>query len=273
MGSTAGLEGIPQRLWHLIRLARHRLLMVDYDGTLAPFTADRDRAVPLPRVVEWLRRIAADGRTTVAVVSGRPLAELERLLERLPVLLVGEHGWDHGRPGGESRRHPLPGPVAHALDACYGGALAAGLEEAGLERKRTAIVLHTRGLPEERAREMERRVTSAWQRVAAAAGLVVDRIDGGVEVRARSRNKGTVVLELLGEAPPGTLGVYVGDDITDEDAFEAVRDWGFGIRVGAVDRPSQALARVASCAEVALFLEEWLQVVGTASDDGGRAAT
>jgi trehalose-phosphatase len=255
------LEDIPTRLWHMVALARHRLLMLDYDGTLAPFTVAREEARAPRRTLELLERIARSTHTTLAIVTGRPLLELERLVGDLPAIVVGEHGWERRAPDGSIVRRALAPAVAAKLEAADRAARDCGWGEL-LERKRSGVVLHTRALPGARARELEASCMHEWQPLA-VAGVALDHIDGGVELRARERNKGTVVLSLLSQAAPGTLGVFVGDDVTDEDAFEAVSEWGFGVRVGDVHEPSIAQGRLASSDAVGAFLEAWLETCMT----------
>ena len=258
------LEGIPRRLWRLVSLARHRLLMLDYDGTLAPFCVTRDVALPLPRSLNVLKAIAGEPHTAVAIVSGRPVDEMERLLESFPATFIGEHGWEIRLRDGSVVRHPVSGAQMVMLDQAEQAAREKGLATR-LERKRTGLVVHTRGMAETAARALEDEALALWQPVAAGGGVGLERVDGGVELRLSGRNKGTAVLSLVSEAPPGTLAVFVGDDVTDEDAFEVVREWGFGVRVGADDRPTLATGRLPDCASVAVFLEEWLRVARSAT--------
>jgi trehalose 6-phosphate phosphatase len=253
------LSGVPEDLWRRVEGANHRLLMLDYDGTLAPFRADRGRAVPHPRSLELVREISESRHTSVAIVSGRPLAEVERLAGPLRAIFVGEHGWERRAADGSVARCELDPRVSKALAQAEEAARKAGGGEL-IERKRTGVVLHTRRLPREEARILEDRYAGEWARFAHDLPLSVDRIDGGIELRARGRDKGTIVRELLGGSPPGTLGVFVGDDVTDEDAFAAVAGRGFGVRVGTSPRPSGAAASLPSCEAVADFLAEWLRV-------------
>jgi trehalose 6-phosphate phosphatase len=255
------LEGIPGRLWRLVSLARHRLLMLDYDGTLAPFVAERAAAFPLPRSLELVGEIARSTHTDVAIVSGRPLADVERFIGALPVTVVGEHGWERRGPDGIVVRGPLTEPTSEALEAAERVAREGGWGDR-LERKRASVVLHTRGLPAREAGELERLGLAAWGAIATGRPLALDRIDGGVELRAHGRHKGTAVLSLLSQAPEGTLGVFVGDDVTDEDAFDAIRGWGFGVRVGDPARPTIAEGRLPDCRAVPAFLEQWLARAG-----------
>lgn len=253
------LDGIPAQLWRLVSLARHRLLMLDFDGTLVPFTSARDAARSVTRSLELVRDVVAHGATSIAVVSGRPLHELEKVISGFPAWLIGEHGWESRAPDGTLACEPLEPRVVRALDLAEAVARRSGWGDL-LERKRTAMVLHTRVLPACRARDAEARCETAWRGLARPGGMRVDRIAGGVELRPRGRDKGTVVRTLLGGSMPATLGVFVGDDVADEDAFEAVRDYGFGVQVGGGVRPTLAMARIGSPEAVPQFLEQWLEV-------------
>lgn len=264
MPRTHVLEAIPAQLWRLVKLARHRVLMFDYDGTLAPFRVERQEARPTPGAVDLLRKIGAAGGTTVAIITGRPLSEVERLLDGLAATYIGEHGWERRMPDGSLVQRPLSAQATEALDSAERSARALGFGEL-LERKRTSVVLHTRSLSAEIAVSAQESCAAVWRALAAGEKVIVDHIVGGIEVRAWGCNKGTAALSLLSQAPPGSIGVYVGDDATDEDAFDAVREWGFGIRVGERNGPTQAMGSLTSCESVPVFLNEWLML--TCSDD------
>lgn len=261
MENRRALEGVPAQLWRLVVLAQHRLLMLDYDGTLAPFRVERSEARPLDRSVELLLRLARTGHTDVAIASGRPVAEVEHMLGGLPAIVVGEHGWEQRDRAGALVQRPLEPEVTAGLDAAEQFARDSGWG-GWIERKRTAVVLHTRGRDPALAAEVQERCRAAWGRRVEAGRLAIDRINGGLELRAIGYHKGTVVLSLLSQSRPGTLGVFLGDDVTDEDAFEAVRDRGFGVRVGDTDRPTAAQGTLPSCEAVAEFLEHWLRMLG-----------
>ncbi len=265
------LTGVPRRLWRLVSLAHHRLLMLDYDGTLAPFHVTRELALPLPRSLELVGAIAAEPHTSVAVVSGRSLSEVGRLLGPLPVTLVGEHGWEMRQRDGSVLQHPVSAASVEILDRAERTARDRGMGGL-LERKRTGLVLHTRGVAGGGlARELEDQTWTAWQTLAEGEEKVrLQRIDGGIELRVCGWNKGTAVLSLVSQSPEDTLAVFLGDDVTDEDAFEAVQGFGFGVRVGESDRRTVAAAHLPTCASVADFLEEWLRVAGAAGGGADR---
>jgi trehalose 6-phosphate phosphatase len=252
------LAGIPESFWRRAADSEHRLLMVDYDGTLAPFRTNRIEAVPLDLSISQLRTIASGRNTTVVILSGRPIRELESFITGLAVQLVGEGGWEEKSPGGSLVRHPLPRGVEAALGRA--AAAAPGYWSQRLERKRTSLMLHTRGLPVVEAAEILQTCGELW-RAELAAGLRLVRLDGGIELRAKGRDKGTAVRDLLERSPRGTLAVHIGDDELDEDAFEVLLDSGFGIRIGDPRVPSGARGRLASWIDLPLFLKRWIGAV------------
>jgi trehalose-phosphatase len=273
---TTSLDGsrpdLPPGLEERLASARSRLLVLDYDGTLSPLRLERDRARPVPGVPATLRSIAGQPGNRVAVISGRPVEELARLLfDRDPpdsIALIGEHGWER-LARGEVVARPLPVPVAKALEDCARSAAARGWEKR-VERKRTAVVLHTRGLPEAEARALEAGAWELWTAWASGRGLRVERMDGGVEARPAGYDKGSVTLELLEETGPDAVAVYVGDDVSDEDAFVALRGRGFGLRVARDRRETAATGSFGSCEELAAWLARWPGAPAAAPEGGSR---
>jgi trehalose-phosphatase len=251
------LKGISHELWDEAAAAPHRLLMLDYDGTLAPFRLARAEARPLPESLERMAAITRGARTTLAVLSGRPVKELAAFLGALPIRLVGEHGWESRPTAGVTFQFGLDPAIVEILDRAERLARAEGWE-GRLERKRTGLVLHTRSLPAEEADRLRGRAREKWVPLVSPGVVRLDATDGGIELRAAGRNKGTGVETLLAEAPPGTLGVFLGDDVTDEDGFLALRERGWGIRVGDPGVPTAARALLPSCEAVADFLGEWV---------------
>lgn len=229
--------------------------MVDYDGTLAPFRIERSEAVPAPRVLEVLNRLARSTHTRVAVVSGRPVEELARALPSLKVPLIGEHGWEELHPGEPLVQHPL-GEKARTWLAAAAVAPALSPWQDRLETKRTSVVLHARGLSAAETSRALSAARAAWT-PPADAGIDLRPISVGLELRATGHDKGTAVRALADRMPKDTLSVFVGDDDTDEDAFEAVSRCGFGVRVGDAPKESRAMARLPGIEAVGFFFEEW----------------
>ena len=255
------LAGIPSLLWRAVALADRRLLATDYDGTLAPFQIERRDALPDPRALAALERLARGTGTRVAVVSGRPLGDLVRFLGSLPAHLVGEHGWDERTTDGDFVCHPLPPVVAEALGSARVRALESA-EAARIEEKRASLVLHTRGMAADDSSALEAAVSRHWLPLTSHGALRLDQIDGGLELRAIQRDKGKAVAALIAAEAQGTLTVFVGDDVTDEDGFEAAAASGFGVRVGREDRPTNAAGQLPDIPAVADFFEEWARLTG-----------
>lgn len=265
------LAGIPDAFWQEAVAAPRRLLALDYDGTLAPFRIDPGQARPLPAARIALERVLG-GATAVVVLSGRPPADVARLLGSPPLVVVGEHGWTVRLADGGEVRHPIPPDRVEILDRVEG--LSARLAPGRLERKRASVVVHTRGLAPTLAADVERRALELFAQLAGDS-LAVRPIDGGLELRVRGRDKGVALAELVAASGPGTFVAAVGDDDTDEDAFRAAaRAGGWGVRVGA-PRPTAARAALASPQEVARFLEIWAERVAVnpaEADAADRAA-
>ncbi len=249
----------PQAFNARLRAATTRLLMLDYDGTLAPFHTDPARAVPYPGIPALLDAIMSDASTRLVIVSGRWTRDLAPLLgtRRLPELW-GSHGWERLGPDGDGGDAPaVPARTIDALATVYHWREAVAELGGRAERKPAGIAFHWRGLPTERRAAMRTLIDARWAELAAGHGLCWHDFDGGVELRAEGRNKGDVVRELTRSMAPDTVSAYLGDDLTDEDAFQAMPEHGAGILVRAELRPTAACAWLRPPAELREFLEEW----------------
>lgn len=242
-----------------VATAAARLLMLDYDGTLAPFHTDPDRAEPYPGVRELLARILAARRTRLVIVSGRAVESLPALLGLRPLPeLWGTHGWERLRPG----RRPERIPLSVALTGLLSRALAA-IEAQGLggrcEVKPAALAVHWRGLSAAEARSVEERARAAWEPLLAGGEMSLREFDGGLELRPGGRGKGAVVQTLLRESPAGVFAAYLGDDFTDEDAFRALGDQGLSVLVRPEPRSTAARAWIRPPEELLDFLRTWAE--------------
>lgn len=196
----------------------------------------------------------------VAIVSGRPLAELEALAGDLPIHLVGSYGWERRTAEGERIVVAVPHLVAERLALARTAAAEQGWGDR-LEAKPAAVMLHTRGLPEAEARRIESACEALWRRLFVREGLELLHADGGLELRATGFDKGRVVRELTRAHAGSRVVVFIGDDAGDESAFEALRDGGITVRVGADARPTRALWRLESPGAVCSLLERWAESV------------
>lgn len=237
--------------------AQERVLMLDYDGTLAPFREARDEAVPYPGIRPLLGALVSAGHTRVVVVSGRALEDLHPLLDVEPEPeMWGSHGWEHRRPG---RGAELEDPGPRARDG-----LRRGLEDArrrapagAVEVKPVSVAVHVRGMGDRAGTELVRTMRSCWSRIAGEAGLELHDFDGGLELRAPGRDKGTAVEAILSGSAPDARAAYLGDDLTDEDAFRTLRGRGLSVLVRDRLRDTAADLWIRPPDELIAFLERW----------------
>lgn len=252
------VDGVPQ-VWSRIADAPHITLLLDYDGTLAPFHEDRNAAVPLPGIVDILSRIDQDPAIDVAVVSGRPVTEIQRLLGTDRLTIAGTHGFELYRPDDGMSTLPISDEQRAALDAAeQDGVEAAGRERT--ERKVATVAVHVRGLDDQEAAAIAHQLEVAWTAHLGNAGLEIRHFDGGIEIRALGRNKGDAVREMARNSPSGSFVLYIGDDETDEDAFRALPANGVGIKVGPPEAPTGAQGRLPSCEAVRRFLWTLMEI-------------
>lgn len=248
-----------------------RVLLLDYDGTLAPFRPERSEAVPYPGVREILARLITSSQTRVAIITGRAIDHLIPLLD-LEVLpeIWGTHGWEHRDREGGYHCFPLSELAARGLEEARDQVAAmragAGDFDARFERKPAGVALHWRGLPEEESQELSTAVEAAWSNLEAtrAGELSPIPFDGGLELRATGRTKGAVMETILGELAKPNVAVYLGDDLTDEDAFRVLKGRGLGILVRKEWRLTAAEAHLRPPDELLAFLRAWQQK----SEDG-----
>lgn len=254
----------PAPFWTRVRSSRRPVLMLDYDGTLAPFRVDRRLAHPYPGVGPRLARLLS-GPTRLVIVSGRPAADLPALLGLAPHPEIwGCHGWERLLPDGRLARDPLPEAARATLVRARAWIAERGLAEHS-EAKPVSVTLHWRGLPPARAADLEAAARTAWEPLAAGAGLELHPFDGGLELRHPGRDKGSAVNRVLGETAAGEAIAYLGDDLTDEDAFAALGGRGLPVLVRGDWRPSAAQLWLRPPAELYAFFDTWLDQVKESS--------
>ncbi len=256
--------------WERLKHARAAFLALDYDGTLAPFHTERMRALPLAGVPELLERISAKTHGALAIVSGRPISEIETLLPVEGITVIGAHGYEIKHPLAKIiRRLPSPKQL-RGLELADAAARRQGYASL-LEIKTSSIALHTRGLSAADALDRKTKAAGTWGRLAREHGLTLRRFDGGIELLCLGRHKGDAVRELIDGLAAGTFFAYIGDDETDEDVFEILAGRGLGIRVGSDDRPSAAHGGLETTGDVRDFLSCWLELAPRADIRGGQS--
>ncbi len=235
---------------------RPGLLLLDYDGTLAPFTTQRSQALPYPGVREALAVLPVKGPGRYVVITGREVADIEPLLNIDPLPEIwGCHGGQRRLVSGKLRDAAVDEAQRKVYRAAEALVREHGLPTTACELKSCSLALHTRGLlPHELARA--RAVKSAWGRLAANTNLILRRFDGGFELRVPGLDKGVAVRALVSENPESVL-VYFGDDSTDEDAFAALAETGMGVLARPRWRKTAAQFRLTPPDEVLAFLDFW----------------
>ncbi|MGA8272058.1 MAG: trehalose-phosphatase [Candidatus Sulfotelmatobacter sp.] len=239
--------------------ASRSLLMVDFDGTLAPFRKDRKNALPYPGVAAALQNILGTGKTRVVIISGRDVTETVPLLSIKPHPEVwGLHGLQRLKADGTVELGELDEPTTEALAAAENWVRSQNLVHAA-EIKIGSIAMHWRGLPEGEAQAIRDRVSSGWREIAQRCGLDLMDFDGGIEIRSRKVNKGTAVRTILSEMDADVPAAYLGDDNTDEDAFHAIGGRGLSILVRPEWKPTAAHIWIKPPDELLGLLEGWIR--------------
>lgn len=240
--------------------APQALLLLDYDGTLAPFHADPACARPYPGVEEALDALARDTDTRVVIVTGRWLESLLPLLRLSPLPeLWGSHGRERRLPDGRMRLTPLDPALTQALAEVDGWASELHALGALVERKPGSVAFHWRARPQARA-GIEQALRERMRVRLPAGTLAWLPFDGGVELRAPDCDKGDAVRTLAAEAAPGALMAYLGDDLTDEDAFAALREQDLAVLVRSQPRATRARLHLRPPHELLEFLQHWRAV-------------
>jgi trehalose 6-phosphate phosphatase len=235
---------IPLSEQHIAALAGTPILLVacDFDGTLASLVDHPDLAFPCPRALEGLVGLARLRRTYAGVISGRSLADLRHRLNTDPrVRLIGSHG---AEPDDAPPLCPpaLAGPLEARLHA-----LTSEFPDSLVESKPAGPALHYRRVDPARHEELVARALAIAQEhmITPRRGHMV------IEFPLVPGDKGSA-LRALRVRTGATAVVFLGDDVTDEDAFAAVDPPGVSVKVG--EGPTIAAARVGDVAGVANLL-------------------
>lgn len=233
-------------------------LLLDYDGTLAPFCTDRSRAYPYPGVISVLENIARSGKTKVVVVSGRPIAQLQVLLAPMNDLeMWGSHGLEHQSSEQGYRHTPIIESVASVLQAAVDWAAIHNMASR-IEVKPGGVALHWRGLSQTDAVAVEAAVKEGWRPLGEELDLKLLEFEMGLELRIAHPDKGDAVRAVLESVDPRMPLAFLGDDRTDEDAFRALKGHGLTVLVKADYRETAADAWIRPPQELLDFLDQWL---------------
>jgi trehalose 6-phosphate phosphatase len=239
--------------------ASQAALLLDYDGTLAPFRAERNRAYPYPGVALLLQEIIREGRTRVVVISGRDALDILPLLNIQPRPEVwGIHGLQRMKTNGSVEMPALDGKTIDGLSDADRWLGYQQLRHAA-EFKAGSLAVHWRGLSEMDAESVRARVLLGWLPIAEQSGLDLLDFDGGLEIRPSKADKGAAVRTFLSEISPGAPAAYLGDDSTDESAFRALQNRGISALVRPKWRQTAAQMWLKPPDDLLDFLGLWLK--------------
>ncbi|HXQ54146.1 MAG TPA: trehalose-phosphatase [Stellaceae bacterium] len=234
-------------------LQRSHALFLDFDGTLVEIAARPGLVRVSPELRRLLGQVASLLDGAAAIVSGRPVDELSRLLARFPGVLVGQHGLERRRTDGRVVRwsaEPALKPIRAVL-----AKFAQTHKGVELEDKGVTLALHFRLAPRFAAECIE-----LVRRLADASGGALEAIDGKmvVELVPEGSGKGGAIAALLAEPPfIGRVPIFIGDDSADEEGFVVIdRLGGTSVHVG--DGVSSARHRLGSVAQVRAWLAQSL---------------
>lgn len=225
-------------------------LFLDFDGTLVEIAARPDAVTLASGMEDVLGDLHTRTNGRIAIVSGRNLSELERIMPNYPGVLVGSHGAESRIDGvyasvadGDSTAFRASRDMLQAWVEHYEGVL--------LEEKPVSLVLHYRQAPE---RESDcARILDALSQV--MPGFVVRPSKMAVELMPENVSKKRAVLDLL-EGWRDRMPVAIGDDRTDEDMFDAAdANGGYGVKVG--EGETAARFRLGGVADVHALLRSW----------------
>ncbi|EHH67795.1 trehalose-phosphatase [Gluconobacter morbifer] len=197
-------------------------LLLDFDGTLVDIAPTPDTVKVSEGLVPDLLRLKDMLGGALAIVTGRPIAQIDHFLPGVPHAVAGEHGvMVRAAPGADIQGRALPDVpedwrrAAMDIEACFPGA--------HVEHKKAGMVLHYRKAPE--AEPDFRALTASWP--VERSGFHLQDALMAIELRPLGVDKGTALRELMVESPfRGRLPLFVGDDVTDRDGVRAAQQMG-----------------------------------------------
>lgn len=238
------------------------VFFLDYDGTLTPIVKKPEDAVLSDKMREVLEELAE--RFTVSVVTGRDKEDVEKLVGLKDIVYSGSHGYVISGPGGLSMEHEQSEQIISLMDEVEEELkLAMKNMDKGfkLDRKRYAIALHYRNAEQKNVQglfDLVDQMLTRFDKLKTGEGKKVVELKPDIDW-----HKGKAVLwilEALGlDKRNDILPIYIGDDITDEDAFEALKELGIGILVEDRGQDTAAAFHLKDVYQVRRFFEQIIQ--------------
>lgn len=248
----------PKKFLSKIHNAEKLRLFLDYDGTLAEFAPTPDEIYPDPHLIDFIEKLNGNPKINLAVISGRRLSHIEKLIPLEGVLLAGTYGIEILLPDGRQIDRVDFQKIRPVLDEIKPVWLEIIKQHSDfyLEDKRWSLAIHAKDVEDSIAENVLQRARNF---LSALKGNFMDfRILGGhkfLEVAPLLADKGMTIDFLLDQQNDEALLVYIGDDDKDEEAFSKILKYqGVAIKVCAPSCETIAQLRVSDPNEVRQFL-------------------
>jgi len=213
------------------RLAKRRLLLLDYDGSLVPYAGNYQAAVPPKSLLQLLQSLGSDNRNELVLVSGRSTDDLNKWFSDLPLTLVAEHGAALKKPGRSSWQ------IIEKTDTAWKPLLLPALEKyarltpgALVEVKPYSIVWHYRAATPYYAQKYAVTIKRALKPILKTYGLELVQGNKVLEIKNPRISKGAVARRWLEQDYNFVLAI--GDDATDEETFAALPATAYSLKIG-----------------------------------------
>lgn len=238
--------------------ANKRCILLDYDGTLAPYQKLPSMAAPSEDLIQLLKQLTQDPSNEIVIISGRDINTLEKWLGKLPLNMIAEHGacakyhgedWKEQVSINTEWKEQIRPLMQLFVDRCAGSFI---------EEKKSTLAWHYRNTNQELGFMRSRELRNALLQLTANTALQV--VDGNkvLEVRMVGVDKGMAAVNMISGFEPDFV-LCIGDDVTDEDMFRAMRDKGYTIKIGRANTSAQYT--ILSQKEVFPFLQRFVQPI------------
>jgi trehalose 6-phosphate synthase/phosphatase len=251
-------EDVIEKIQDDFNKAVKRCILLDYDGTLAPYQKIPALATPSEELIQLLKQFTNDTSNEIVIISGRDSQTLDKWLGHLPLTLVAEHGailkyknedWKEQISITTEWKEQIRPLMQLFVDRCA---------RSFIEEKKTTLAWHYRNTHPELGFSRSRELRNSLLQLITNTSLQV--IDGNkvLEVRMVGVDKGATATTILNNINPDFI-LCIGDDTTDEDMFRLLRGSGYTIKIGRGNTAAQYT--ILSQREVFPFLRRFLKQV------------
>ncbi|MCC5876362.1 MAG: hypothetical protein JJU11_09120 [Candidatus Sumerlaeia bacterium] len=250
--------------------SQQALLVLDYDGTIAPYHTRSEEAFIAPGITERLVALHRTGHTRIIFNTGRSCDNILNIARLpFPVEVWGCHGRVHCDLEGTIRLYGLNRTNSRGLEIGHERIVKELGEDAVLLRRGCLTVFYHEATQDERD-QIAAIARKCWTDLLEKHALRIDEFFGGIELNTIGRDKGDAMESILSSVNHEEIPVaFLGDAPTDEDGFRAMKGRGLAVLVAEEDDPESAAAiRLQPFREVLQFLDQWLVCI----DEAGTPA-